>query len=301
MPDPSVLEGARTDYLYSGSSNFSAPNMLVRSFRNLEHLGPSREVMPQLPPWSSGFTGSPDVRHADGLYVMWFASPDNQHALPTGFPAKCIGLAVASSPLGPFVARSAPIICGPWGTIDPRTFVAADGHLWLYYKSDDNAAWGPTQNPNTPTSPTTSLWAQRLAPDDMTLEGPPHELLAATLPWEHKLIEAPDMVEHGHRYFLFFSANPSYQDSDSIAVAVCNGPAGPCREPHNGPLLGSDVLGVGPGEESLFTQDGATWLLYSPTGTGFYRQLAVARIAFDRQGPYVSEFGGRVPGPADQQ
>jgi hypothetical protein len=296
MPDPSVLEGRQFDYLYTGSNNFSAPNMLVRPFHDLEHLRPAREVMPHLPPYSSGFTGSPDVRYAAGRYVMWFESPDSLEVLPTGAPAKCIGLAVASSPLGPFDPQPTPTICGPWGSIDPRTFVAANGQLWLYYKSDDNAAWGPSQNPNSPTSPVTTLWAQRLAPDDTTLVGPPHEILAATVPWEHKLIEAPDMVEHGHRYYLFFSANPSYEDSDGIAVAFCSGPAGPCHEPYAGPLLGANVLGVGPGEESLFTQDGATWVLYSPSGTGFYRQLAVTRIAFDRRGPYVSVSGGSVPG-----
>ncbi len=296
MPDPSVLEGGHLDYLYTSAAGLSPPNIPVRPFRQLEHLGPEVDALPTLPPWTHGGTWAADVRHVGGHYVMWFSAPDFHDVLLTGAPAKCLGVAVASSPLGPFVPGATPVFCGPSGTIDPRTFVAPDGQLWLYWKADTNALWGPAQNPDVPTNMPTTLWAQRLAPDDVNLIGPPHEILVATEGWEHKLIEAPDMVDHDGHYYLFFSTNPSYQDSDGIAVAFCHGPAGPCDEPYGGPLLGSNTLGLGPGEESLFTQDGATWVLFSPTGTSFFRQMAVARVGFGPSGPYIAEFAGRVPG-----
>ena len=268
----------------------------MRAFTDLRHLGAAVDAMPALPPWTTGWTSAPDVRHVDGRYVMWFSAPDVNDVLATGAPAKCIGMGVSTSPLGPFIIARQPVICDPSGSIDPRTFVAADGQLWLDWKSDVNAAWGPAQDPNLPRNQPTVLWAQRLAPDGITLEGTPSELLAATRQWEHKLIEAPDMVRAGGHYYLFFSANPSYQDGDGIGVAVCQGPAGPCHEPYAGPMLGSSPLGLGPGEESLFVQGGVTWLLFSPSGEALYRQLAVARVAFGSRGPYVSAFGGAVPG-----
>lgn len=192
--------------------------------------------------------------------------------------------------------RSGPVICGPSGSIDARTFVAPDGQLWLYWKDDANASWGPAQNPDVVANMPTVLWAQRLAPDDLTLIGQPHEILVAGQNWEHKLIEAPDMIDHDGHDYLFFSANPSYRESNGIAVAFCRGPAGLCLEPYKGPILGDNTLGLGPGEESLFSQDGATWMLYSPTGTGFFRQMAVSRIACNAHGPYVAAFAGRLPG-----
>jgi hypothetical protein len=296
LPDPSVLVGSSVDYLYTSAANGNPPNVPVRPFTNLEHLGPETDAMPKLPSWTSGWIWSPDVRRAGGRYVMWFAAPDVHDVLDTGQPAKCLGVAVARAPLGPFVAKPKPVLCGQWGEIDPRTFVAPDGQLWLDWKADVNAGWGPAQNPSLPANQPTTLWAQRLAPNDMTLEGPRYKLLTASTPWEHKLVEAPDMVSsHGH-YYLFFSANPSYGENNGVGVADCQGPAGPCHVPYAGPLLGSDTLGLGPGEESLFTQGGATWMLYSPTGTAFVRQLAVARIAFGPGGPYVATFGGAVPG-----
>ncbi len=296
MPDPAVLVGGKVDYLYTGAAGLGRPNVPVRRFTNLEHPGRVADAMPTLPPWTDGWIWAPDVRYLDGRYVMWFAAPDATDILYTGEPAKCMGVATASSPLGPFTAGATPLRCGKWGEIDPRTFVAPGGHLWLYWKADNNAGWGPSQNPYTSGAEATVLWAQRLSPDGVTLLGRPHAILTADRPWEHKLIEAPDMVYAHRHYYLFFSANPSYQDGDGIGVAVCKGPAGPCSEPYHGPILGSNTLGLGPGEESLFTQDGATWLVFSPTGTTFYRQMAVARIGFGPKGPYVAGFAGKVPG-----
>jgi hypothetical protein len=296
MTDPAVLVGRTIDYLYTGAAGYDPPNVSVRAFSNLGHLGPDVDAMPALPPWTNGWTSAPDVSHVDGRYVMWFSAPDIDAVLTTGDPAKCIGVGVSSSPLGPFIIAAQPVICDQSGSIDPRTFVDRDGQLWLDWKSDVNAAWGPAQNPDLPQNQPTVLWAQRLAPDGMTLEGQPHQLLTATRAWEHKLIEAPDMVHAGRHYYLFFSANPSYQDGNGIGVAVCQGPAGPCHVPYAGPILGSSPLGLGPGEESLFVQGGSTWMLFSPTGDALYRQLAVARIAFGLQGPYVSVFDGAVPG-----
>jgi hypothetical protein len=296
MTDPTAMLGSRTDYLYTGAAGYDPPNISVRAFTDLAHLGKQVDAMPTLPPWTTGWTSAPDVRHIDGRYVMWFSSPDIDDILATGAPAKCIGMGVSTSPYGPFIVARQPVICDPSGSIDPRTFVAPDGQLWLDWKSDVNAAWGPAQNPDLPQNQPTVLWSQKLAPDGMTLKGSPDELLAATSPWEHKLIEAPQMVHANGHFYLFFSANPSYQDGDGIGVAVCRGPAGPCEEPSAGPMLGSSALGLGPGEESLFTQRGVTWMLFSPSGIGFYRQLAVSRIAFGPQGPYVAAFDGAMPG-----
>jgi len=296
MSDPTVTVGSSTDYLYTGAGGYDPPNISVRAFTDLEHLGNEVDAMPALPPWTTGWTSAPDVRHVEGRYVMWFSAPDLDDILATGVPAKCIGVGVSTSPFGPFIVGRIPVICNPSGSIDPRTFLAPDGQLWLDWKADVNAAWGPAQNPDLPQNQPTVLWTQRLAPDGMTLEESPDELLAATRPWEHKLIEAPQMVHANGRFYLFFSANPSYQDGDGIGVAVCRGPAGPCEEPYAGPILGSSALGLGPGEESLFTQGGVTWMLFSPSGAALYRQLAVARIAFGPHGPYVSAFDGAIPG-----
>lgn len=288
LSDPFVLQGNGVDYLYSSSSGYSPPNIPVRSFTDLRHLGPAMDAMPTLPPWTTGWTWAPDVRRVGGHYVMWFTAPDTGDILPTGAPAKCIGVAVADGPTGPFLPGAQPVLCGPWGSIDPRTFVDAHGRLWLYWKSDDNADTNAT-------IPTT-IWAQRLAANGITLVGPRHAVLSATEQWENGLIEAPDMVRVGSRYYLFFSANPSFKAYNGIGVATCRGPVGPCQVVGDGPLFGTSVLGQGPGEEWVWNDHGTEWLLFSPSGTGFVRRMAVARLGFDRHGPYLATFDGRSPG-----
>lgn len=288
MSDPFVLEGKGVDYLYTSSGGYAPPNIPVRTFTDLRHLGPMVDAMPTLPAWTQGWTWAPDVRHVDGRYVMWFTAPDPGDVLPTGAPAKCTGVAVAKAPTGPFIPGPAPVLCGTWGSIDPRTFVGAHGQLWLYWKSDTNA--------DTAARIPTTIWAQRLAPNGITLVGKRHAVLSASEPWEHGLIEAPDMVREGGRYYLFFSANPSFRPDNGIGVATCKGPIGPCRVVGDGPLLGTSVLGQGPGEESVWRDGRTTWLLFSPSGTGFVRRLAVARLGFAPDGPYVAAFDGRSPG-----
>ena len=76
MTDPTVTVGSHIDYLYTGAGGYDPPNISVRAFTDLEHLSAEVDAMPALPPWTTGWTSAPDVRHVDGRYVMWFSSPD---------------------------------------------------------------------------------------------------------------------------------------------------------------------------------------------------------------------------------
>ncbi len=172
-----------------------------------------------------------------------------------------------------------PALCqwSDFGDIDPRTFVDGDQE-YLLWKSDDNAG----EDPPTSTFQPTKLWSQKLAPDGTTLEGSPTELLVRNKSWEVPLVEAPDMIKRGGRYYLFFSGSASWFPQGGIGVAFCKSPSGPCRDVYKGPWLGSSLLGSGPDEETLFEQNGATWLLYAPQAVYHplsYPVLGVSRVA----------------------
>ena len=143
---------------------------------------------------------------------MWYSGVDQTDALPNGSLLRCIGVATSTSPTGPFVSSSnAPAICqtSEYGDIDPRSFMASDGQEWLYWKNDGNAG-----------GLTTHIYARRLALDGQTLIGPTYSLLTNDLPWEGHLIEAPDMIQVGHRYLLFFSGNSSGVEDAGIGLGV---------------------------------------------------------------------------------
>jgi hypothetical protein len=297
ISDPFVMTTPDLDFMYSSGFAGPGPNLPLRTFQKIEQPSSVSDAMPQPPSWAQRDRAfwAPDVRKVGNVYVMWFTAMWKQ-TMPTGGFPRCIGWATSSSPYGPFVDPApAPRICqlDDFGDIDPRTFVDPSGQEWLHWKSDDNAG-------NTPQLiRITKLWAQKLGPDGTTLEGSPTIFYQADKDWEVGTVEAPQMVlDHG-RYYLFFSGNSAASEANGIGVGICDGPAGPCQSPYSGPWLGSNLQGAGPGEVSLFQQGGNTWLLYSPHSIYVpfsAPALAVARVVFGPNGPYVASFNGETAG-----
>lgn len=249
------------------------------------------DPFPNLPRWATtNYTWSPDVREVDGRYLMWFSAA---RAGNSAAPTKCIGVATARSVFGPYVSHARkPLICqlSHHGSIDPRTFRDSAGRLWLLWKSDDNAQWTPTTR--------TTLYTQRLSSDGLHLVGRRFVLLRADQPWEKGIIEAPDMVFAGGRYWLFFSGNWFNEPHYAIGLAQCAGPAGPCRPSTTGPWLASNAQGKGPGEETVFYDGSRWWLLYAPSAVDFQtytnRPAALARLVFAAKGPRVVRPGTKA-------
>jgi Glycosyl hydrolases family 43 len=292
LPSPFVLVYQGHDYLYSGGYGpGQAPNVPVREVSTLAVLPEPTDAMPTPPPGTGNWIWTVDVFKAASGFVMWFTTQDLAKLNPAGAPNQCIWTATATSPLGPFTPSTSPTICQQWGSIDPRTITAPDGTRYLVWKSDLNAD-------HTADIPTT-IWAQKLAPDGTSLLGSAHQIATATQPWEQGLIESPDLVLLGHTYYLFFAGNSSLSPNNGVGVMPCASILGPCTDSRTTPLVASNTQGWGPGEESLYQQDGVTWLLYSPNAVFspyLYRPLAVARVALGQQGPYVAAFGDSVPG-----
>jgi hypothetical protein len=292
MPSPFVYADGSQDYLYTGGyNNDTPPHVPVRQVSSLANLPAPTDALPTLPPGSGGWIWTVDVTKAASGYAMWMTTQYPAKLNPSGVPNQCITNATSASPLGPFTPAGGPVICQRWGSIDPRTVTAPDGTTYLIWKSDlnaDHAAPAPT-----------TIWEQRLAPDGVTLMGTAHQIGVSTQPWEQGLAESPDMVDLGGTYYLFFSGNSSESPHNGVGMMTCAGIQGPCRDTRTTPFLASNAQGRGPGEESLYQQNGDTWLLYSPNaifGPYLYRPLAVARVAVGANGPYVASFDGVIPG-----
>ena len=293
LPDPFVLEVKGHYYLYSSQTGFLTPPASVTESigASLTRFGPTRAAMSSVPSWAeTGFTWSPDVRFIDGRYVMYFNAWAkrryffDRNETGNGQRAECIGVATSKRPSGPFVpVKAPPLVCQfrLHGAIDPRSFLAPDGRLYLVWKSDDNAF-----QPMRPTH----LFSQLLSKNGERLVGPRHLLMTGTPgSWSGGLIEAPDMVYVDQHYFLFFSGSWFNGPGYSIGDAVCKGPAGPCYPLGSSPWLGSNTEGFGPGEESLFHNAKGWWMVYSPwcLDGHTYRPVALARVAFGFDGPYL--------------
>ena len=257
FPDAFVLPHGSEFIAYSTNDG---PNVPVAVSRDLVHwsiatdptTGKQRDAMPRLGAWAkTGFTWAPEVMQLADKYLLYYTASDRRKN------AQCVGVAVASDPLGPFVdSNPDPILCQTklGGTIDASPLRDADGKLYLYFKNDGNRVHERT-----------SLWGQALAPDGLSVVGEPVELLKDNQGWEERVVEAPTMVRSPAGYELFFSGgffgwNPGEGGLSPYAMgyASCSGPLGPCTAARDNPILHSfndRQAGClsGPGHQSIFT------------------------------------------------
>ena len=258
------------------------------------------DALPVLPTWTvPDYQWAPSVwARPDGTYVMYYATPATDpincfkkataglcvHAVNAPTSAMCISRATSTSPAGPFVDDSSSAFICPvslGGAIDPSVFIRSDGTPWLLWKSDGDCC-----------RLATTIFAQQLAPDGLSVVGPPHRLITATQPWEGNLVEAPSMIRSGSTYWLFYSANLWGTPDYGIGIARCASVIGPCTKPLDHAWLSSSEGGrtdPGPGGEEFFTADGLIWMVHhalapGQTGNAAQRRLYVDLLAFPPHG-----------------
>lgn len=265
FPDAFVLLHGSQFIAYSTNNG---PNVPMATSSDLVHWtfvgdanGKKRDALPKLGSWAKeGFTWAPEVLQLGSRYLLYYTASDRRKN------AQCIGVAVASDPLGPFVDNNAePIVCQTdlGGSIDADAFRDADGKLYLYFKNDGNRVHART-----------SLWGQPLAPDGLSVTGQPTELVKDNQAWEERVVEAPTMVRSPAGYELFFSGgffgwNPGEGGLSPYAMgyASCSSPLGPCTAAPENPILHSfndrDAGCLsGPGHQSIFEVGARTFMSF---------------------------------------
>lgn len=258
FPDAFVLPYGNRFVAYSTNNG---PNVPVATSTDLVHWsfigdaaqpGKKRDALPKLGSWAKeGYTWAPEVLHLGERYLLYYTASDRKR------DAQCIGVAVATDPIGPFVdPNPEPVVCQTalGGSIDANALRDADGKLYLYYKNDGNRVRART-----------SLWGQQLSPDGMSVVGQPVELVKDDQRWEERVVEAPTMVRSPGGYQLFFSGGFFGWNPDEgglspygMGYADCTGPLGPCTPARENPILHSFYdreAGClsGPGHQSIFT------------------------------------------------
>jgi beta-xylosidase len=276
--DPSFVPVFREDFpdafvLLHGSefiayATNNGPNVPMARSTDLVHWafvgdanGNKRDALPKLGSWAkTGFTWAPEVLQLGGKYLLYYTASDARKNM------QCIGVAVASDPMGPFVdSNPEPIVCQTslGGSIDASPLRDSDGKLYLYFKNDGNRVHART-----------SLWGQPLAADGLSVTGQPVELLKDDQGWEARVVEAPTMVRSPAGYELFFSGgffgwNPEEGGLSPYAMgyASCSGPLGPCAAAKDNPMLHSfndREAGClsGPGHQSIFSVGQRTFISF---------------------------------------
>ena len=232
-----TVAGGRYELLTSGGTGDDPMNVPLTTSTDFAHWTTPVDALPVLPAWAQpGFTWAPDLHRFGSTYALYFTAMVADRAPQT----ECVGSAFSSSPTGPFTASPVPFICqlDQGGTIDPRVFVDHDGTPWMLFKSDQNIGGASTP---------TVMWSQQLSADGTTLLGSPSALLSPDRPWQGTIVEAPDMVEVGGAFWVFYSGNWYNQPDYAVGAARCAGPAGPCADTAPAPCSPPTSRGRGRG------------------------------------------------------
>ena len=158
-------------------------------------------------------------------------------------PRRCIGIATATNPEGPFQPEDEAVVCPPTGTyIDPAGFIDHDGQHYLVHKYVTN---------------TTSIVLQPMGTDGLVKTGALTTLVNATEA-ESWNTEAPSLVHAGGSYVLFFSTGFWRAKSYTVSVATAPEITGPYTK-RSTPLLGTgnvenDLVAPG-GADVLFVEN----------------------------------------------
>jgi arabinan endo-1,5-alpha-L-arabinosidase len=292
FPDPAVLrnpDGWFYVYATQSASDQGIFNIQLARSRDLvnwEHLG---DALPEKPRWAAAkqVIWAPHVIHDPSLgkYFMYYSAEPDQGS------GKCLAVATADLPMGPFTDSGAPLLCGeefehidPMAFDDPRT-----GKRLLY--------WGSASKP---------IQVRELAPDRMRFadESVAIDLIFADPGRAYsRLVEGAWVIYRAGTYFLFYSGDRCCGQDASYALMVARSTnaLGPFD------LLGAPVIERStewnaPGHNSVVADDqGTDWILYHAMREPPSRLMLLDRIEYRDGWPRVA--GGQPsvtprPGPA---
>lgn len=244
-----------------------------------------------LPPEQGSDYWAPEVVAADGRWWMYYSvgHGDRGHHLR---------VAVAGSPLGPFVDCEVDLTPDEHFAIDPHPFRDLDGRWYLYYAHDvlDAERVGTHLAVAELTSMTSLSEPGRpvLAPSaDWQIFERQRSLYGQVYDWH--TLEGPTVRHHDGSYYLLYSGGSYLGEGYGVAWARADHPLGPWTEPAGNPdrLLATVPGHVrGPGHNSVVTTPrGTEVLVYHAWDEAMTRRcLCIDKLQWTGEGP-------TTPGP----
>ena len=251
FPDPTVIRIGHQYYAYAtqGRSNGKMVNIQMASSADGWHWKYEGDALPQKPKWASNTQSfwAPDVFFDAGLnkFVMIFSADPNE------LTGKCLAVAYADKPLGPFIDKGEPLLKGSsFHCIDPKGFVDPKTGKHLLY-------WGSDFEP---------LRVQEMTADWSALKKGT-TAKAIVYPGKDKtysnLVEGSWLdYDHG-TYYLYYSGDNCCGDKANYAVMIAKAsdPFGPfirlgeSNGTLNSVILEKDSVYTAPGHNSIFQDE----------------------------------------------
>lgn len=251
--DPTVVRFGNYYYAYAtqGRSNIQG----ARS-TDLQHWEMLPDVLPQKPTWANTHFWAPHVLYDASLkkYVLFYSGESVADSI-----GKCLGVAFADKPEGPFVDMGTPLVCGSgFINIDPMAIIDPKTKKKLLY-------WGSDFKP---------LKVQEMADDWKSFKPgtQPKDLVWAGKESNYtKLIEGSWVDVQDGKYYIYYSGDNCCGDKANYAVLVARansafGPfvtLGEANGTGSSVILEKDSTWLAPGHNSIFKDvKGNKWIAY---------------------------------------
>ena len=285
--DPTVIKAGNKYYAYATQSrnNGKTVNIQVASSTDHQHWKYEGDALPQKPKWASNTQSfwAPDVFFDAKLnkFVLFFSADPNE------LTGKCLGVAYADNPLGPFTDKGEPLLCGSgFRNIDPKGIVDPKSGKHLLY-------WGSDFQP---------LKVQEMT-DDWSAFKPGSTAKAIVYPGKDKtysnLIEGSWLDYDKGMYYLYYSGDNccGAKANYAVMVARASNPTGPferlgeANHSLNSAILEKDSVFLAPGHNSVFQdKKGRKWIAYHAIERSHKekgRVLCINRIVYKNGWPIV--------------
>ncbi|ORY69111.1 glycosyl hydrolase [Pseudomassariella vexata] len=285
--DPNIAVFGNTYYIYpttDGDPGWNAKDFYVWSSKDLVQWSRSEKPIltfnqantdPEVPkvPWANNDAWAPTIIERSGKYYFYFSGNNTAYSDDV---QKTIGVAVASSPTGPFVPQAKAMIYNNEAVtatvaIDPAAFLdPVSGKYYLF--------WGNNK----------ALYAE-LNDDMLSIK---QDTLAAvawdgTFPAENEYFEAPFMVYRDGLYHFTYSIDDTRSVNYRVGYATSSKISGPYT--YHGIALQKDEAGglLATGHQSIINVPGTSdWYIcyhyYSSNGgDGTKRQVTIDVLNFN--------------------
>ncbi len=280
--DPFVLLYEDTYYMYATSSGDGFRVWTSRDLKSWEDRGLCyrREG-------SFGYEcfWAPEVvRRSDGKFVMHFTARWKKNS------SLRTGVAVADSPLGPFVEPEPgqPMFDAGYATIDAHCFTDADGRNYLLYVRDvaENIDEAGIHRSEIYLAPVDESLTKLTGEGTMILT--PSGAQETTLGKDWWWNEGPFVLLHKGKYYLNYSYNCYDMREYSVGVAVADQISGPYEKVDRNLLRPRDGLS-GPGHNAYFrTREGQLMCAFhihtDPEHPSGDRRACFTEACFDAEG-----------------
>lgn len=280
FPDPFIVQDGDTFYAYATQNG--PKGFQVLESKNLVDWKPLPPV--GKPSWSSANLWAPELYKYNGRWYFFFTAKNPKTN------KRDLAVSVGDSPLGPF-KDLATLVTGVSensgtddnGAIDGNVYFDGDQPYLLYIKE----------------APSRAIKIVALASDMTKTVGEARVLLHPTLPDDQGILDAPTLIKHDGKYWLFFSCGwfQSYKKDARYRICVCvaDSPLGPYKRLPQPVIESKPGETYSPGHQDVFQlPSGEWWIAYhgwNAEGDPLYgsnplgRTLRIDRLTWTKDGP----------------